>query len=236
MVNTILKDLFLLPLRGGDNEDSEEKKVVENEGNSTTPKADDSHDDDDDDELSAITDPAQLRIAQLSREAKKYRLERNRVRKELEDQRAAIEAEKTQGGSEKEKTQALLEAEQEKNKTLTETMSNIVLRNAVAEHKKYSWYDVPMVLSLIDRAKVDIDLEESIVDNLDSELKRIAKEKPYLVSKASGGSSEDENGSGGAGTKGSTGVNPSGKNMSTNAKAAQQAELISKYSSLRKLA
>jgi hypothetical protein len=47
----------------------------------------------------------------------------------------------------------------------------------------YQWEDVEAVRVFIDPNKIRLDLDSGNVEGLDAELKRIAKEKPYLLSK-----------------------------------------------------
>lgn len=239
-------DLLLLPFRGGDNDGS-----TGNDGNESSKDnadkvvdkdKDDSggDDDDDDDDLAGITDPRDRRIAELSREAARHRREKNANKKNAERIQAELDALKKGEGSEKEQWESEKTSLEQKYEELLTNTSNTVLRNAVKDpDNKYSWYDVPVVMGLVNRDAIEIDLEEGVVDGLEAELKRIAKEKPYLVKKAPAGGGSSNNGSngngsgsGGAGSTGSTGSNPSGRNGSNDAKAAQRATLENKYPGL----
>lgn len=240
-------DLLLLPFRGGDNEGGESNEGGQGEGkpageggNKPEGKGGkpEDEDDEDDDDLNGITDPNQRRIAELSREAARHRREKNAAKRERDRIQAELDGLKSGKGTEKEqweaeKAQLLAQLDELKGNT-----SNAVLRNAVnSPDSKYSWYDVPVVMGLINREAIEIDLEEGVVDGLEAELKRIAKEKPYLVKKgaASGSSKNTEGegeGSGGSGANGSTGNQPSGRLSSNDAKAAQRATLVKKYPAL----
>jgi hypothetical protein len=48
-------------------------------------------------------------------------------------------------------------------------------------HPKYEWHDVEAVRAFINKDNIRLDLEAGTVDGLDLELKRIAKERSYLL-------------------------------------------------------
>jgi hypothetical protein len=238
-------DLFLLPFRGGNNDGSAGDDGNESSKGAVDKVADKDDDDDgdedhDDDDLSGIADPRDRQIAALSREAARHRREKNKNKKEAERIQGELDALKNGKGTEQEQWEAEKRSFEQKYEELLTNTSNTVLRNAVRDpDNKYSWYDVPVVMSLVNRDVIEIDLEEGVVDGLEAELKRIAKEKPYLVKKAPAGGGNSNNGnngngsvSGSAGSAGSTGSNPSGRNSSNDAKAAQRATLESKYPGL----
>jgi len=242
-------DLFLRPFLGGDSEGNEGGEGGQGEGKpggegenqpagkGDKPEDDDDDDDDhDDDDLSGIADPRDRQIAALSREAARHRREKNKNKRDAERIQRELDALKNGKGTEKEQWEAEKKSFEQKYEDLLTNTSNTVLRNAVKDPEtKYSWYDVPVVMGLINRDAIEIDLEEGVVDGLEAELKRIAKEKPYLVKKGStggGNSGSGNNSSGGAGAAGSTGSNPSGRNSSNDARAAQRATLESKYPGL----
>jgi hypothetical protein len=235
-------ELLLRPFSGGEGEGPPDGGAgadsKPDEKPAGKPDDTDDDDDDDDDDLKNITDPNQRRVIELSREAGKHRRERNAQRKRADALQAELDAKNNAGGSEKEQWEAEKKQLEQKYSELESKTSNSILRNSIVEEAKYSWYDVPVVMGLINRDVIEIDLEEGLVDGLDAELKRIAKEKPYLVKKgpAGGGNKNNEegesNGSSGAGANGSTGNQPSGRPNSNDAKAAQRATLMKQYPSL----
>jgi hypothetical protein len=237
-------DLLLLPFRGGNNDgtdgkngDVDDNSQVTKDGNAGQGTQTQGHedDDDDDDDFSNITDPNVRRIAELSRESGKHRRERNAARKAAEKLQQELEAIKNAGGSEKDVWEAEKAQWENKYNTLQESTSNILLETAIVREQKYQWYDVPVVMGLVDRKIVEIDLEDRVVDGLEAELKRIAKEKPYLLKKgpAGGGTrNENEDGQGRTQTSGSTGSHPNNRASTNDAKAARRAQLEANYPGL----
>jgi hypothetical protein len=246
-------DLLLLPFRGGDNDgsgndgnesskdkDGSSKDKGDDGSSKDKDKDEDEDEDDDDDDLAGITDPRDRRIAELSREAARRRREKNANKKEVQRLQGELDALKSGKGTEQEQWETEKTSLEQRYEELLTNTSNTVLRNAVKDpDNKYSWYDVPVVMGLVNRDAIEIDLEEGVVDGLEAELKRIAKEKPYLVKKSTAGSGNSNNGndgkgsgSGGTGSTGSTGNNPSGRNSSNDAKAAQRATLERNYPGL----
>lgn len=240
----LVGDPFLLPLRGGDNdEDGSDGSESGNQGGSDNPpkpkdrrkdkSKDDDDDEDDPDDLDSIKDPQQRRIAELSREAAQYRRAKNaalREKKALEDRLTALE---NQG---KDETQ-VKESENQKLKTDLETyksrLENAILRTAISSGP-LKWHDLDDIASKINREDLEIDLDSGHVDGLEAQLKAIAKKKPYLLKESdSAGGGDDQGGD----TSGSSGHNPRGngarsRNRQESAEA-QRAKIIKKYPSLR---
>lgn len=223
--------LLLSPLRGGEEPDPADGGTG-GEGNVAD-------DDADEDDLAGILDPKDRRIAELSREAGRHRRNKNAALTDNQKLQDRIRELENQGGDQSKNWETEKATMQARYEELERNTANTLLRAAMVEDAKYQWYDVPVVLNLINREAIDVDLAEGVVDGLGEELKRIAKEKPYLVKKSTEKASEktgNASGSGGTGTPqtGSTGSNP-GNNGASNGQAAQRATLESKYPSLRNI-
>jgi hypothetical protein len=109
----------------------------------------------------------------------------------------------------------------DKLKTFVETG---YLDTAIMKDKKYDWHDVEAVRAFIDKNNIRLDIETGEVEGLDMELKRIAKEKPYLLVPKQ--NQEDQGGSG-AGSGPPSGSHPFGG--STRQRETDKQKIGSKY-------
>lgn len=230
--------LYKTPIFGG--EEKEEDEDGEDGEGESKPKPGDrrkpkegaksSKDEDEDDEdgedgededLDGL-DPKDRRIIELTREKIKHRKERNAARREKEALQAELDKNNNSGKSEKEQFEALLQAEKDKNDKLTKSVSRNIIRTAIVENDKLTWHDLDVVMGLLDHDLLDIDAEEGVVDGLDDQLKKLAKDKPFLLKKKTGGQGSGEDGSG------STGSNPRG-GRKTGQEITDRDRLIAKY-------
>lgn len=102
---------------------------------------------------------------------KKQRIKLQRERdKTVEDTQAAAQDVEVERDTYKEKYEKLLKYVE------TDAIDTAILKN-----KKYEWHDVEAVRAFIDKDNIRLDLDSTTIDGIDLELKRLAKEKPYLL-------------------------------------------------------
>lgn len=232
-------ELFLLPIFGRDPEgdvddddtDEEEDRTPKPRNRSRTNRRKTEDDDDEDpDDLDGIEDPKERRIAELSRENARRRRERNAERKEKEALAARIaELEKT-GKSAEDQIKTEAETLKSENARLQKLMSKSTLRTAISSNDTYKWYNIDDAIRELNMEDLDIDIEHGEVDGLEAQLKKIAKNKPYLLKKSE--QQDEDNASGGnqkPGGFGRTGINPSGSQRQKSSQLTQREALIKKY-------
>lgn len=193
MKPTVLcKDIALLFAWGGDNENDERITAPPKPGppKKATRKAADDDDDDDDEEF--IPDAKDRKIRKLSREAARRRTnertleeENERLREENENLRDSV--------NKAVKLQTKYDKLVEDHGKLEGRTREQTIRNAIQNNDELAWYDTSMVLSLLNREELAVDLEDGTVGGLEDQLKKIAKDKPFLLKDAGG--SQGNNGS-----------------------------------------
>lgn len=223
------KTLLMLPLFGHDVEDDEDKKKItgDDKGVEKTGSKKTEEDDEDEDDLSGIEDPKDRRIAELSRESAKRRREKNALKREYEELLSERDTLKNSGATETEQLKAQLQTEKDRNDKLAGSVSKNLLRTAIVENDKYAWHDVSVVIGQLDMVELEIDVDDLVVDGLDAQLKKLAKDKPFLLKKKV----SDEDGQQQQ-NSGSTGNNPRG-GRTTDQAVTQREELLRRYKSLQ---
>lgn len=244
MKNTIAEELFkfLNPIHGADPEgeaDEDQEDGNEDQEDQERPKpgdrrkksSADDDDDDDDKDLDAVDDPKAKRIFELSNENRKKRLALRELREELAALKKDKEAKDSEGKSESSRLKTDNTKLTEANQKLTKTNENLLLKQGVLSSKSYRFHDVDDVIAFVDRKEIDIDAASGTIEGLGEELKRLAREKPYLVSEVIGKKpqqkqEQDDNGE----KHGASGFNPGGAGNGSKQKAnADRARLVSKY-------
>lgn len=229
-----LEDLYLLPLCGADpesdeDEDEDEDEPPEDEGRKPRSKerrksskkaSDDDDDDDDEDELDKISDPKDRRIVELSRESARRRREKNAEKRRADAAEKERDELKNAGKDEQETLANKLKKSEEENEKHLTRIQNMAVRNAINENDKFKFQNVRLVMRELDYDDLDIDLDTGDVDGLEGQLRKIAKEMPYLV-KGKSGSSEQ------GGKPAPTGRNPG--NGSQAPAVTEEKELLKKY-------
>ena len=212
----ILDDAMLVPIYGGDPEDDEgdlggnggeggdpaendddddddgtpsPRKLADKANRRKGRKAAD--DDDDDEDLSHISDPKERRIAELSRENARRRRELRAAQRERDEARATLEEKEAGKQSTEQKLTKDLNKANETIAALTSQLENGLLRTSIQEFEAYKWHDVNLVMRELNKKAIFVDLEEGEVEGIQKELKRIAKEKPFLVKKAEKSKDDD---------------------------------------------
>jgi hypothetical protein len=87
------------------------------------------------------------------------------------------------------------------NDKLHELMDSKFLVWAIATDSKHTWQDAEDVVKFIKSDEINIDIEKGTVDGLDLALKRIAKDKPYLLVPKDDGTGGQPSGSHPVGSK-----------------------------------
>jgi hypothetical protein len=93
----------------------------------------------------------------------------------------------TQAKNEKQKADADKDAAKERDQLKTDNdklnalLSSKFLVWCIASDKKHNWQDPEDVVKFINADEYNIDIEAGTIDGLDLALKRIAKDKPYLL-------------------------------------------------------
>ena len=69
----------------------------------------------------------------------------------------------------------------QKYEKLKELMSTSYLDNAIMRQEKFAFHDSEAVRAVLDQSKIRLDLDTGKIDGLEEQLRKIAKERPYLV-------------------------------------------------------
>lgn len=108
--------------------------------------------------------------------------------KKLDDEKKArikLQRDIDKSNEEKNKDHESVEAERDSLKEKYDKLLKFVetgyLDTAIMKDKKYEWHDVEGVRAFLNHDNIRMDLDTGAVDGLDMELKRIAKERPYLL-------------------------------------------------------
>lgn len=235
-------DPYLLPIFGNDPEQEDDDHEEEEETPKPTARTrerkpsrrkrteEEDDDDEDPDDLDGIEDPQQRKIAELSRENAKHRRLKNAERKEKEQLAARLAEMEKAGKTKEEQEQIEIKTLRSENSKLTKYLEKNTLRSAILGNEKYKWYNIDDAIRDLDLDDLDIDLESGEVDGLDSQLKALAKKKPYLLKDGQDASGDQQGGT----TSGSrTGYNPRGGQRKKSRDATNTEELLKRYPSLR---
>ena len=69
----------------------------------------------------------------------------------------------------------------QKYEKLKDLMSTSYIDNAILRQSKFDFHDTEAVRAFLDQSKIRLDLDTGKIDGLDEQLRKIAKERPYLV-------------------------------------------------------
>lgn len=203
----------------------------------TTGTGGDSDDDDDDeeDDDSDQWDEKDKKIHSLSTEAKN----RRKALRAAERERDALKRQLEERDGAKKDTEKHLQTELEqvtqRATKMEATLRKNLLETSILKDDKLTWHDVDVVISALSLEDIDIDVESGTVEGLSEELKRVAKEKPFLVKAKAGSRKDGESSNGGQRQQtGSTGINPGGAGRQQDQQVAQRDKLLGKYKALRR--
>lgn len=175
---SVLEDVYLLPIFGGDPD--EQDNPDDNKPDPDDDGDDDGDDGDDDEDRSKWT-PEQTREHELRGEAARRRKERNAERKARLAAEARVKELEGKGKSTEDKLTAELAKANASLESLTAAGTKNVLRTAIMEHDKFKWHDVGDVMKELNMDDLEVNVEDHEVDGLESQLKDLAKRKPYLL-------------------------------------------------------
>lgn len=161
-------------------------------------------------------DDSDTRIRDL--EAKYDAEKKQRIKLEREKDKALTEA--IEGA---ENVEAERDAYKEKYEKLLKYVESDAIDSAILKNSKYEWHDVEAVRAFIDRNNIRLDIDNGVIDGIDMELKRIAKEKPYMLVERQETKQEDFEPK----DKRGTGTHPFGG--STSQRETDRAKLGAKY-------
>lgn len=184
-----------------DDDDSDDEDDDEDEGE------DDDEDEDDKGKGKKKPDPKDVRIKEVSAEAKKYRLKavaRGKRIAQLEAElatkgkpaKAKAKKDDEESDEDDSETDEALEAEKAKNKALEERLAKQTIRtefnDLLADPKqKIKFIDPKAAFRLLDLDDVEVD-EDGDVEGLEDAIKDLAENSPYLLVKAKTKDDEDE--------------------------------------------
>lgn len=228
-----VKSIPFFAIFGAEDDDNPPKDKDDNKPGGKA--GDDDDDDDDEDDDSHLT-PDQRRIKELSAESKRRRLEARGLQKELDKAKADREEQERKKNDEATNNKNDLAKANKRIEALEKTLHKNLLETAILKHDSVTFHDTDTVLSALDRESITLDLESGTVEGLSEELKRVAKDKPFLVkatkrgSQKQGDQDEDQGGRNQGGNNGRTGNNPGGAGGSIGgARVTERDALIKKY-------
>lgn len=118
---------------------------------------------------------------------------------------------------------------------LEKVLGRNLLETGILKYADITFHDVETVIGALTPDEVTVDLAEGTIDGLGDALKRIAREKPFLVAETKKGKKKEEDKSTdqSSSSAGSSGSNPSGPAGGGNSKEAQRKALLEKYPALQ---
>lgn len=149
-----------------DDDNSDGNQAQNRNGSGKTKKSDK----DDEDSLDAVTK------------------ENIRLKQQLDAEKAKNKA-STKGKTKAERDMATLQA---RNEQLEGFMASTYIDAAIVRNTKFSWNNIEDVRAFIRQDEIRLDMATGKIEGLDIELKRIAKEKPYLLKKATRQQNDDQ--------------------------------------------
>lgn len=179
-------------------------------------------DEDEDEEI----DPKDAQIRDLSAEARKRRLANKATERERDQLKAQIEARDRKDKTDLENATSDNAKRDEKSAKMESTLRANLLETAILRETKYTWHDASDLHNALDMDQIDIDVEAGSVEGLADELKRVAKDKPYLLKSGKKDGDDDKE----VKKNGPSGQNPGGAGSRAAAEKASDREyLINKY-------
>ena len=173
-------------------------------------------------------------------EAKARRLENDRLKQENADLKKAQEDAARKEKSDLENTQKDLTAATESLTKREQVLERNLVETAILKFADFTWHDVDLVVAALNKDEIKVDLDTGAVTGHEDELKRIAKDKPFLVASSKKQKKEDQNNGGNNGQqnqqRGASGSNPGGAGQQqVNQAVANREKLISSSPALRAL-
>jgi hypothetical protein len=170
----------LLAIGGGDGERETDSGTSNNSAGGSSDsggkdsgesKDSDKSDGDDDKDKPDERDEKIKELEKKADDEKKARIKLERERdKELESKNA-----------ENENVEAERDDYKQKYEKLLKYVENDALVGAIARNSKFDFHDPKAVLNFIDKNNIRLDLDKGDIDGLDLEIKRIAKDNPWML-------------------------------------------------------
>lgn len=133
-------------------------------------------------------------IAKLLRENNEAKANLSAFQKEKEEREAAEEEARRATASKEENLTKDVDRLSKENESLTLVNNRNLVELAILRNNKYQWHDPNLIAPLIDRSVIKLDATTGKVDGIEDELKRIAKDHPFLLKGKD--KNEDNNGGG----------------------------------------
>lgn len=170
-------------------------------------------------------------------EAKARRLENDRLKQENADLKKAQEDAERKEKSDLENARKDLTKATETLSKRDKVLERNLVETAILKFADFSWHDIDLVVAAIKPDQLKVDLDTGEVTGHEDELKRIAKDKPFLVASSKKQKKEEQSNNGGQQQpRGASGSNPGGAGQQqVNEALANRAELIKKSPALRAL-
>lgn len=210
------------------NEDDDKKKKANSDDTSGGDSGDDGDDDDGDDgdSGSAEKDTAR-RLRDTSKEAAQRRRDNREQKKEIDRLKLDLEEREKKDKSDLENYKADSEKKQDRINKMEKVLQTNILETAILKDSKFTWHDVTVLRAALDMGEIEVDVESGTVDGLSDELKRVAREKPFLLK---GAKKDDGDGDQKDKKNGSSGNNPGGAgDRSKEQQVAERERLVQKY-------
>lgn len=193
----------------------------------------DDEDDGDEDDKGSKRSRASVRIEELSKESKKYRLravERGKRVAELEKELAELKngtkpkpkAKDDEDGDESDASSKELAEARAANEGLSRQNEDLLIRLEFMANNKFSWRNPKAALRLLDLTDVEIN-DDGEVEGLDEAIAALAKSDPYLLAGKGDGKEDDDK-------PGSTGQKTGSRKRGN----ANRDKLVNKYPALRR--
>ena len=221
-----------------DDTDEDEDDDAEDGDDEDEDDGDDGDEDEDDKDKAKgkkKADPKDVRIQEVSAEAKKYRLKssaRGKRIAELERENAALKAaggKKTKKDDDSDKeTDTDDAATAEAARKLEEAnrdKEDLLIRLEFMANNKHSWKNPKAALKLLDLSDVEID-EDGEIEGLEEAIDQLAKDEPYLLDTTKQDKADSK-----TRRRGATGQATGGKRKAVN---ANRTKLENKYPALRR--
>lgn len=185
MYRTADEEMFLRIWGGDGNRDDADPADTsdDNESDEDENESDDEDADDDDYDSGSDSDKPKAKTKKTNddADADSDALKRENIRlKQRLDKIDEEKREKTKDSKDRDKELTRI---QDENARLTTFMNTSFVETAILKEKKYDWHDISDVMRFVDKNSIRIDLETGEIDGLGLELKRLAKDKPYLLAK-----------------------------------------------------
>jgi hypothetical protein len=131
--------------------------------------------------------------------------------------------------SKEENQEAQIKELTESNESYQRVNESNLVKIAILEESKYTWHDTDLISKMIDKSALKIDAKKGTVEGVTDELKRIAKESPFLLKGTKKDQQENSGGESGAGLPGQPSGGTPGGSRDANAQANKRAAMVARF-------